>query len=56
LRDQTARGELVDERAIHLLVEVEIEGVERAIGITKARLFVSAGAWKPTADAAPNPT
>ena len=30
------------ERAIHLLVEIEIEGVERAIGIAKARLFVPA--------------
>ena len=35
-----AGGELVDERAIHLLVEIEIEAVERAIGIAKARLLV----------------
>jgi hypothetical protein len=32
----------VEHRPIHLLVEIEIEGIERAIGITKARLFVSA--------------
>ena len=42
LRDEAAGGELVDQRAIHLLVEIEIEGVERAIGITEARLFVPA--------------
>jgi hypothetical protein len=32
----------VNQRAIHLLVEIEIEAVERALGITKARLFVPA--------------
>ncbi len=42
LRDEAAGGELVDQRAIHLLVEIEIEGIERAIGIAKARLFVPA--------------
>ena len=42
LRDEAAGGELVDQRAIHLLVEIEIEGVERAIRITEARLFVPA--------------
>jgi hypothetical protein len=25
----------VDERAVHLLVEIEIEGVERAVGVAK---------------------
>src|SRR4051794_10300727 len=33
LRDEPAGGELVDERAIHLLVEIEIEAVERWIRI-----------------------
>jgi hypothetical protein len=31
----------VDHRPIHLLVEIDIEGIERAIAITKGRLFVS---------------
>ena len=42
LRDEATGRELVDQRSIHLLVEIEIEGVERAAGITEARLFVSA--------------
>ena len=42
LRDEAAGGELVDQRAIHLLVEIEIEGVERAVGIAEARLLVPA--------------
>ena len=42
LRDEAARGELVDQRPIHLLVEIEIEGIERAIRIAEARLFVPA--------------
>ena len=42
LRDEAAGGELVDQRAVHLLVEIEIEGIERAIGIAEARLFVPA--------------
>ena len=37
-----AGGQLVDQRAVHLLVEIKVEGVERAIGIAKARLFVPA--------------
>jgi hypothetical protein len=41
LRDEAAGGELVDERAVHLLVEIEIEAIERAIRIAKAGLFVS---------------
>ena len=28
LRDEAAGGQLVDQRAVHLLVEIEIEGVE----------------------------
>ena len=35
-------GELVDERAIHLLVEIKVKGVERAFGIAKARELVAA--------------
>lgn len=40
--DETSRGELVDERAIHFLVEIEVEAIERAVGITEAGLFVPA--------------
>ena len=43
LRDEAGGGEVVDQRAIHLLVEVEIEAVERAVGIAEARLLVPAG-------------
>src|SRR5688500_9718384 len=42
LGDEACRGELVDERAIHLLVEIKVKGVERALGVTKARELVSA--------------
>jgi len=35
LCDEADRGELVDEGAIHLLVEVEVEAVERAIGVAE---------------------
>ena len=42
LGDEARGGELVDERAIHLLVEIEIKIVERAIGIAKARQLVPA--------------
>ena len=42
LPDESSGGELVDERAIDLLVEIKIEAVERAIGIAKARLLVAA--------------
>ncbi len=41
--DEAAGGELVDQGAIHLLVEVEIEGVERAVGVAEAGLLVPAG-------------
>jgi hypothetical protein len=41
LRDEAAGRQLVDQRAVHLLVEIEIEGIERAIGIAKARQFVA---------------
>jgi len=41
LRDEPGGGQVVDERAIHLLVEIEIKGVERAIRIAEARQFVA---------------
>ena len=41
LRDEAAGRELVDQRPVHLLVEIEIEGIERAIGIAKARQFMA---------------
>ena len=42
LGDEARGGELVDERAIHLLVEIEVEGVERAVGVAEARQLVAA--------------
>ena len=42
LLDEAGGGEVVDQRAIHLLVEIEIKAVERAVGIAKARLLVPA--------------
>jgi hypothetical protein len=39
LGDEAARGELEDEGAIHLLVEVEIEGIEGLAGVAEARLL-----------------
>jgi hypothetical protein len=42
LADEAGRGEVVDERPIHLLVEIEIKPVERAIPIAEAGLFVAA--------------
>ena len=43
LGDEARGGELVDQRAIHLLVEIEIKGVERAIGIAEARRACGGG-------------
>ena len=43
LQDEAGRRQVVDQRAVHLLVEIEIEGVERAIGIAKARLLDAPG-------------
>jgi hypothetical protein len=40
LLDEARGGEFVDQRAVHLLVEIEIEAVKRAVGITEACLFV----------------
>ena len=37
-----ADGQLVDQGPVHLLVEIEIESVQRACRITEARLFVPA--------------
>ena len=41
LRDEARRRQFVDERAVHFLVEIKIEGVERAVGIAEARLGVA---------------
>ena len=38
LRDEATGRELEEERAIHLLVEAEVEAIERATRITEARL------------------
>ena len=43
LADKASRGQIVDERAIHLLVEIEIKMVERAIRIAEARLLMAPG-------------
>ncbi len=39
LQDEAPGRQLVDERAIHLLVEIEVKGVEGAVGIAKPRLL-----------------
>jgi len=39
LQDEAAGGEFMDQGAIHLLVEIEIKGVERAVGVAEARLL-----------------
>ena len=39
LGDEARGGELVDEGAFHLLVEIKVKGVERALRITKTREF-----------------
>lgn len=41
LADEAGRRQFVDERPIHLLVEIKIEPVERAVGVAKARLFMA---------------
>ena len=43
LLDEAGGGELVDQHAIHLLVEIEIEAVERAVGIAEAGELVASG-------------
>jgi len=42
LRDEAGRGEFVDECAIHLLVEIKVKGVERALRVPEARELVPA--------------
>ena len=39
LRDKAAGGELEDEAAIHLLVEVEVKGVERLAHVAEGGLL-----------------
>ena len=41
--DEACGGELEDERAVDLLVEGEVEAVERAVGVPESGLFVPAG-------------
>jgi hypothetical protein len=41
LRDETGGRELVDECAVHLLVEIEIKRVERAVWVAEARQLVA---------------
>ena len=43
LGDEAGGGELEDERAVDLLVEGEVEAVERAVGVAEAGLLVSPG-------------
>ena len=43
LGDEAGGGELEDERAVDLLVEGEVEAVERAVGISEAGLLVAPG-------------
>ena len=42
LRDEAASGQVVDQRAVHPLVEIEIKSIERALRVAEARLFVPA--------------
>ena len=43
LGDEAGGGELEDERAVDLLVEGEVEAVERAVGVAEAGLLVAPG-------------
>ncbi len=43
LGDEAAGGELEDEAAVHLLVEVEVEGVEGLAAVAEAGLLDAAG-------------
>ena len=40
LRDEAPRRKLVDQRAIHLLVEIKVKVIEGRVRVAKARLFV----------------
>ena len=42
LVDEAAVGELEDETAVHLLVEVEVEGVERLVAVAEAGVLDAA--------------
>ena len=39
LQDEAGGRQFVDQRAVHLLVEIEIEGIERAVCVAEARLL-----------------
>ena len=39
LLNETGGGQLVDQRPVHLLVEIQIKGVQRAVGIAEARVL-----------------
>ena len=43
LCDEACGGELEDERAVDLLVEGEVEAVERAVGVPESGLLMPAG-------------
>ena len=43
LADEARGRELVDERAVDLRVEGEVEAAQRAVGVTEARLLVASG-------------
>lgn len=43
LRNEARDGQVVDEGPVHLLIEVEVEGVERALGIAKTGLLEAPG-------------
>jgi hypothetical protein len=38
---EACRGQLVEQGAIHFLVEIKVEAIERSIRIAEARLFVA---------------
>ncbi len=42
LADEARRREVVDHGAIHLLVEIKVKGIERALGVSKACELVAA--------------
>lgn len=42
LADEARGGEVVNERAIHLFVEIEIKPIERAVRVAEALLLVAA--------------
>ena len=42
LLDEARRGQIVDQCAVHLLIEIKVEAVEGAVGIAKAGLLVPA--------------